>query len=102
MVCDHSFECFERLYFSDFMWNFIPYSSVLHCVIFHGEFWVFSAVWYVVMLLLCLSSWVVVDLRYAGIIVVVLWAARWFGWVDVCVHFRADSQGVEILNYDYF
>ena len=76
MSCERGFELFDCSYFSDLLWNFVPNFSVLFGIMFHVELRVFSIVWYVVVQLLRVSSWVVVDLCYAEVVVVVLWAVH--------------------------
>ena len=76
MAGERGFELFDCSYFSDFLWNFVPYFSVLLGIMFHAELRVFSIGWYIVVQLLRMSGWVVVDLCYAEIVVVVLWAVR--------------------------
>ena len=59
-------------------------------------------VWDVLVLLEGMAGRVVVDLRCPYVFVVMLWAVFVFCGVDVRVHLRADSEGVEVVEVECF
>lgn len=46
------------------------------------------------------SGLVGVDVGVEGVVVVVLWAVYWLGWVYVGVHFSASSECVEVWDWE--
>lgn len=72
---------------SKLAWERVPKFGVSLSVVLHVVPWVQSC-------LLRVSGSVFVDCGCAGVVVVVFWAVYCFRWVDVGVHFRADSERV--------
>ena len=88
-------------------WDRVPYPSILRGEVLGGQGWlprlgVVLCVWDEVVVLDCVACLVVVDLGGEGVVMVVLWSVGFVLRVDMRMHFKADSECVQVAEVEDF